>query len=138
MTFNEQMKQKAEEVHLQEKAKEFGDAVAEVVRAAVSAFAGLAEENRPKVDAMLDKAEQTIVEKAGAKHADTVVTVRGQVDRGIDKLVAQRGGATPAGPSQPAQPTGTTQPTASSSGQAVPDDTFTAFPDDDESAGSPS
>jgi hypothetical protein len=120
MSFNEQMKQKADEVHLQEKARELGDAVAEVIRTAVGLAAGYAADNRPKVDAMLDKAEQTLVEKAGAKHADTVTTVRGQVDKGIDKLVAQRG------------------TTTSADGSTVPDDTFTAFPDDDEPAGSPS
>lgn len=121
MSFNEQMKQKAEEVHLQDKAKAFGDALAEVVKAAVGAAAGYAAENRPKVDAMLDKAERTIMDKTGAKHADTVTTVRGQVDKGIDKLVAKREseGASQAG-----------------AGSAVPDDTFTAFPEEEGPTGS--
>jgi uncharacterized protein YicC (UPF0701 family) len=119
MSFNEQMKQKVDEVHLQDKAKAFGDALAEVVKAAVGAASGYAAENRPKVDAMLDKAERTIAQKAGAKHADTVTTVRGQVDKGIDKLVAKReseGEAEGAG--------------HAGAGSAVPDDTFTAFPDE--------
>jgi uncharacterized protein YicC (UPF0701 family) len=122
MSFNEQMKQKAEEVHLQDKAKAFGDALAEVAKAAVGVAAGYAAENRPKVDAMLDKAERTIVEKTGAKHAETVITVRGQVDKGIDKLVAKREseGADQAG-----------------AGSGVPEDTFTAFPDDENPPGSP-
>src|SRR5512139_1265182 len=90
MSFNEQMKQKADEVHLQDKAKAFGDALAEVVKAAVGAASGYAAENRRKVDPMLDKAEHTIAQKAGPKHADTVTTVRGQLDKGIDKLVAKR------------------------------------------------
>jgi hypothetical protein len=124
MSFNEQMKQKAEEVHLQEKARDFGDAVAEVIKAAVGLAAGYAAENRPKVDAMLDKAERTIVDKTGAKHAETVTTVRGQVDKGIDKLVAQRAD--------------TTSPSTPTPGATVPDDTFSAFPDEDESTGSPS
>jgi hypothetical protein len=120
MSFNEQMKQKAEEVHLQEKAREFGDAVAELIKAAVSAAAGYAAENRPKVDSMLDKAEQTIADKAGPKHAETVTTVRGQVDKGIDKLVAKHEGPTSAKPGD------------------VPEDTFVAFPDEDEGVGHPS
>ena len=118
MSFNEQMRQKAEEVHLQDKARDFGEAVAQVVKTAVAAAAGYAAQNRPKVDEMLDKAEEAVVRKAGAKHADTVTTVRGQVDKGIDKLVAKHD-APPAG-------------------SAVPDDTFVAFPDDDEGAGHPS
>lgn len=121
MSFNEQMKQKAEEVHLQEKARDFGDAVAELIKAAVSAAAGYAAENRPKVDSLLDKAEQTIAEKAGTKHVETVTTVRGQVDKGLDKLVAKH-----------------ETPTATRPGK-VPEDTFVAFPDDeDEVPGHPS
>lgn len=121
MSFNEQMKQKAEEVHLQEKAREFGDAVAELIKTAVSAAAGYAAQNRPKVDEMLDKAEATLADKAGPKHAETVTTVRGQVDRGIDKLVAKH-----------------EDPSAPGHGN-VAEDTFVAFPDDeDEVPGHPS
>lgn len=119
MSFNEQMKQKAEEVHLQEKARDFGDAVAEVVKTAVGIAAGYAADNRPKVDAMLDKAEATITEKTGGKHTDTVTSVRGQVDKGIDKLVARH--------DKPAPTDGTD----------VPEDRFTAFPDDAGTDGRP-
>ncbi len=113
MTFGEQMKQKADEVGLQGKAKDFGDAVIEVVKAAVGLAAGYASENREKVDGVLDKAVHTIDEKTGGKHADTVTKVREQVDKGLDKLVAQT----------PGTPT-------------VPDDTFSAFEDDvDDAAG---
>lgn len=117
MSFSEQMRQKAEEVRLQAKAKDFGDAVAQMVKATVEIAAGYASQNREKVDGMLDKAEVTIVDRTGAKHADKVAKVRGKVDQGIDKLV-EHGGTKPGG---------------------VPDDTTSTFPDDDEpSAGSPS
>ncbi|EWT03321.1 hypothetical protein N865_19075 [Intrasporangium oryzae NRRL B-24470] len=116
MSFSEQMRQKAEEVRLQAKAKDFGDAVAQMVKATVEIAAGYASQNRAKVDGMLDKAEVTIVDRTGSKHADTVAKVRGKVDQGFDKLV-EHGGAKP----------------------GVPDDTTSAFTDDDEpSAGSPS
>ena len=114
MSFGEQLKNKADEVRLQEKAKDFGDALAEMVKAAVALVAGYAQENRDKVDTALDKAEAKIEEKTGGKHADTVSKVRAGVDKGIDKLVEQQGKPRP-----------------------VPDDQYSAF-DDDTPAGSPS
>jgi len=116
VSFGEQLKSKADEVHLQEKAKDFGDAVAEVVKAAMSLVADYAQENRLKVDSALDKAEAKIEERTGGKHAETVSKVRAGVDKGIDKLVEQKG--------KPA---------------TVPDDKHSAFDDDvDSPAGSPS
>ena len=115
MSFGEQLKSKADEVHLQEKAKDFGDAIAEMVKAIVSLVAGYAEQNREKVDGALDKAEAKIEEKTGGKHSETVTKVRAGVDKGLDKLVEQ----------QQAKPT------------VVPDDKHSAF-DDDAPSGSPS
>ncbi len=86
MSFGDQMKQKADEVHLQDKAKDLGDAVAEVVKAAVGMASTYAAENRPKVDGMLDKAESKIGEKAGPKHAETIAKARSKVDQGLDKV----------------------------------------------------
>ena len=113
MSFGDQLKSKADEVHLQEKAKDFGDAIAEMIKAIVSFIAGYAQDNREKVDSALDKAEAKIEEKTGGKHADTVTKVRASVDKGIDKLVEQ-------------------QPKPK-----VPDDKHSAF-DDDTPEGSPS
>lgn len=87
MTFSDQMKDKADEVDLQGKAKAFGDAVAEMVKTAVSLAAGYAENNRDKVEGLLEKAEHVVTTKAGTKHAATVTKVRASVDKGIDKLV---------------------------------------------------
>jgi hypothetical protein len=90
----------------------------------VSLAAGYASENRTKVDGMLDKAERTIDERTGGKHAETVTKVRAQVDKGIDKLVEQQpAGTTGTGPA-------TARPTAP--GGQVPDDTTSAFDDDDD------
>ena len=43
MSFGEQLKNKADEVHLQEKAKDFGDAVVEMAKAVMSVAAGYAQ-----------------------------------------------------------------------------------------------
>jgi hypothetical protein len=122
--FGEQLKSKADEVNLQVKAKEFGDAVFEVAKAAVSLAASYAQDNRDKVDGALDKAESTIGHTVGGKHAGTVSKVRASVDKGIDRLVEQRDKAA-TGPSAPSAPT------------SVPDDKHSAF-DDDSPAGNPS
>ena len=122
MAFGEQLKHKADEVHLQDKAKDFGDAVAEVIKEAIGLVAGLAQDNRPKVDEALDKAEAKLVQTNGGKHAETVTKVRASVDKGIDKLVEHN-----TGPKVP--------PTPPSS--SVPDDRYSAF-DEDSPAGSPS
>ena len=148
MAFGEELKNKADEVHLQEKAKDFGDALAEVVKTAVSLAAGYAQQNRGKVDNALDKAEASIEQRTGGKHTETVTKVRATVDKGIDKLVEK----TPGGPAAPGTTgaAGATGPTgaAGASGAAgaaagttsaapIPDDTFSAF-DDDTPSGSPS
>ena len=125
MTFGEQMKHKADEVNLQGKAKDFGDALIEVAKAAFGLAAGYAADNREKVDGALNKATQTIDEKTGGKHAETVTKVRAQIDKGIDKLVEQK-----SEPTTPTTPTKAAAPT-------VPDDTYSAF-DDDAPSGSPS
>jgi hypothetical protein len=122
VAFGEQLKHKADEVHLQDKAKDFGDAVAEVIKEAVALVAGLAQDNRPKVDDALNKAEAKLIQTNGGKHAETVTKVRASVDKGIDKLVEHNSGpkAPPTPPSSP-----------------VPDDRHSAF-DEDSPAGSPS
>ncbi len=134
MSFGDQMKHKADEVHLQAKAKDFGDAVAEMLKTAASIAANYAKDNREKVDGALDKVEGTIEEKTSGKHSDTVMKVRASVDKGIDKLVEKRAPQTPA-PTAPG-PTGTPGSTGST-GSSVPDDQYSAF-DDDSPAGSPS
>lgn len=134
MSFGDQMKHKAEEVRLQAKAKDFGDAVAEMLKTAASIAANYAKENREKVDGALDKVEGTIAEKTNGKHADTVTKVRATVDKGIDKLVEKKAQQTPAGPTPGATPGAAP---GAAPGSTVPDDTFSAF-DDDTPAGSPS
>jgi len=122
VSFGEQLKNKADEVHFQEKAKDFGDAVFEMAKAIMVAAAHYAQQNRGKVDGALDKAEAKIGEKTGGKHADTMTKVRASVDKGIDKIVEQQDKDKAAPPS----------PAASS----VPDDKHSAF-DDESPAGNP-
>lgn len=137
MSFGDQMKRKADEVHLQEKARDLGDAVTDVVKAAVGMVAGYAAENREKLDAQLDKAGATVDEKTGGKHADTVDKVRASVDRGLDKLVETGDRVTAEGRDMTTgRPVSEVPRTAGSPGD-VPDDRHSAF-DDDAPAGSPS
>lgn len=113
MTFGGQLKQKADEVRLQEKAKEFGDAVAEVVTAAVGLVAGYVKDNRTRLDDALDSAERFVNDRTDGKHADTVLKVRSSVDQGVTSFVEH--GARDA------------DATATDPTEAVPDDVHSAF-----------
>ena len=135
MAFGEQMKNKADEVHLQDKAKDFGDAVADVVKEAVGLVAGFAQDNRPKVDEALDKAQTKLAQTSGGKHADTVTKVRASVDKGLDKL-AEQNAAQKASPPAPTTPMAPPSPMAPVAPIPVPDDVHSAF--DEDPAGSPS
>ncbi len=129
MTFGDDMKRKADEVHLQGKAKDFGDAVTELVKAAVGMVGGFAAENREKVDGALDKAQETVGGNLKGRSADQVTKVRAQVDKGLDKLVDQHdkaGGA----PRASAAPTSDSRPDAQWPATPVPDDVHSAFDDD--------
>lgn len=108
MTFGERMKHKAEEVHFQAKAKDFGDAVVEMARTAFGGLADLVDENRGKIDGALGKAGRKIDEKTDGKHSDAIAKIQVQVDKGIDKLVEQGEKVRP----------------------GVPDDRHSAFDDD--------
>jgi hypothetical protein len=112
VTFGAQLKQKVDEVHLQEKAKEFGDAVAEVVTAAAGLLAGYVKENRSRFDDALDTAERFVNERTDGKHAEAVLKVRSSVDKGVDSLVTQEARASASG------------------ADAVPDDVHSAFDDE--------
>ncbi len=118
MSITEDLKNKAEEVDLQAKAKDLGDAVAEVVKAAFGAVAEYAQTNREKVDQAFDKAEHLIDDRTGGKHAETVGKVRSQLDKGMDKL-SEKGSKSATSP------------------DSVPNDRHSAF-DEDFPAGSPS
>ena len=67
-----------------------------------------AQDNRPKVDEALDKAEAKLVQTNGGKHAETVTKVRASVDKGIDKLVEHND--RPEGASHPAFVVGARRP----------------------------
>lgn len=113
MTFGGQLKQKADEVRLQEKAKDFGDAVAEVVTAAVGLVAGYVKENRTRLDDALDSAERFVNERTDGKHAEAVLKVRSSVDKGVYSLM-ERGDEAP----------------RTGAGGTVPDDVHSAFGDE--------
>ncbi len=118
MTFGGQLKQKVDEVRLQEKAKEFGDAVAEVVTAAVGLVAGYVKDNRSRLDDALDSAERFVNERTDGKHSETVLKVRSSVDQGVTSFVEH--GARDAETADPAA--------------TVPDDVHSAFAAEEPSA----
>jgi hypothetical protein len=121
VTCGGQLKQKVDEVQLQEKAKDFGDAVAEVVTTAVGLVAGYVKENRSRFDDALDTAERFVNERTDGKHAEQVLKVRSSVDKGVDSIVQQS----------------ETRPTTTGDAGAVPDDVHSAFGDESDEPGTP-
>lgn len=89
MTFGEEIKKKADEVSLDTKAREFGDALAEMAKTAIGLVTNAAKENQDKIEGAIDKAAGTIDEKTGGKHSETIAKVKDQAQTGLGKIVEQ-------------------------------------------------
>ncbi len=89
MSFMDKMRQKAEELDLEEKAEQLSEAAAKAARQAKEKAAKLADENRDKVGSALDKAGAAIDERTDGKYADKVAKAKQQVTKGVDKLAEQ-------------------------------------------------
>lgn len=136
MTFSEDLRRRANAADLPDKAKGLGDALADLVTAALTLVGSFAAENREKVDGALDRAQEKAEQNVSGRSADKITRVRATFDKGFDKLAEQGDRSTdhPGSPRGEAPRPGRQWPST-----PVPDDMHSAF-DDDESppAGSPS
>jgi hypothetical protein len=103
MTFMDKLKSKAEELDLQGRSARLGDAATKAAQQAREKAGELADENRDKVERVLDKTGAAIDERTEGKYAVKVARARQQVRKGVDKLAEQR-------PSQGEQPPTPTDP----------------------------
>ncbi|WP_323095476.1 Rv0909 family putative TA system antitoxin [Intrasporangium sp. YIM S08009] len=92
MSFLDKLKQKAEELDLETKARQLQEAATQAAKQAQQKAGEFTTENREKIDGYIDAASSTIDEKTHGKYADTVAKVRAGVDKGIEK-VAEGGSA---------------------------------------------
>lgn len=133
MTFSDDLRRKANEADLPDKAKGLGDAVADLVKAAAAMVGSFTADNREKVDGALDRAQEKVEENVSGRSVDKVTRARASFDKGLDKLTEQserQQSSTTGSPPDGQWPT-----------TPVPDDMHSAFDDDDDEgspAGSPS
>ena len=104
MTFMDKLKKKAEELDLQGKADRLAGAATKAAQQSREKAGELADENRDKVERVLDKAGGAIDERTKGKYATKVARAKQQVNKGVDKLAEQR-------PSQGEMPPKPTDPT---------------------------
>jgi ElaB/YqjD/DUF883 family membrane-anchored ribosome-binding protein len=90
MSFLDKMRQKAEELDLDTKARELADAAAKAAQQAREKAGEIAHEQRDKVEEVLDKAGRAIDDKTEGKYHDKVVKAKDTVVKGVDQLAQQR------------------------------------------------
>ena len=124
MSFLDKLKQKADELDLETKAKQLQEAATQAAKQAQQKAGDFTAENREKIDGYVERASSAIDEKTHGKYHDQVAKVRAGVDKGIDKVAeggssagatgaAAAAGVTDAGPfpADPESPsTGATSP----------------------------
>lgn len=98
MSFLDKIKQKAEDLDLETKAKELAEAAAKAAQQAKEKAGEIAHEQRDKVEEVLDKAGHAIDEKTEGKYHDKVAKAKDTVVKGVDKIAEQRVAAPGDGP----------------------------------------
>lgn len=96
MSFLDKIRQKAEELDLETKAKDFADAAAKAAQQAREKAGEIAHDQRERVEEVLEKAGQAIDERTEGKYHDKVAKAKESVVKGVDKLAEQR----PTGPGE--------------------------------------
>jgi membrane protein involved in colicin uptake len=126
MSFLDKLKQKAEDLELDKKAKELADAATKAAQQAKEKAGEIAHEQRDKVEEVLDKAGHAIDEKTEGKYHDKVVKAKESVVKGVDKLAEQRVAAPAEGavdePGPYFDPDAAASPAGPSTAGPVPDD----------------
>jgi uncharacterized protein YjbJ (UPF0337 family) len=90
MTFIDKLKSKADELDLQGKADRLADAATKAAKQVREKVGELADENRDRVESVLDKAGAAIDERTEGKYAIKVARAKQRVSKGVDKLAEQR------------------------------------------------
>ncbi|HEX3224263.1 MAG TPA: antitoxin [Nocardioides sp.] len=91
---------KLDEYEVDRRLNELAQQVETVVREGVAKVGELAHEHRDDLKGFIDKAADALDRRTEGKHAERISQVRGQLERGVEKLADQRPDdpATPPGP----------------------------------------
>lgn len=107
MSFMDKMKQKAEELDLEAKAKKLQEAATQAAHQARGKAGELATEHRDKIDGAIGKASAAIDEHTEGKYSDKIGKAKDQIHKGVDKVAegdhpASEGNAESDAPADPA------------------------------------
>ena len=86
---SETIKAKLEEYEVERRVSEFAAQAEELLQQGRARAAELAREHRDDIDRLLDRATDAFDRRTDGRHASTIVQVRHQLDRGVERLADQ-------------------------------------------------
>ena len=112
MSFMDKMKQKAEELDLEAKAKKLQETATQAAHQARGKAGELATEHRDKIDGVIGKASAAVDEHTEGKYSDKIGKAKDQIHKGVDKVAegdhptsdGSAASEAPADPVTPAEP----------------------------------
>jgi hypothetical protein len=109
--FAETLRAKLEEYGVEGHLESFAAQLEHVVRQGMETVGSLAHEHRDDIGGFLSRTAEALDRRTDGRHAETISEVRGQLERGMERLAQQRGDdAGTTWPTDPAGPTGPSDP----------------------------
>jgi hypothetical protein len=111
--FAETLRAKLEEYDVERHLGDLASQLEDAVRQGVEAIGSLAHEHRDDVVGFLSRTAEALDRRTDGRHAETISEVRGQLERGVQRLAEQRSeGPTDSAPdlTEPTDPTHPTDP----------------------------
>jgi hypothetical protein len=111
--FAETLRAKLEEYDVERHLEDFAAQLEHAVRQGMETVGALAHEHRDDIGGFLSRTAEALDRRTDGRHAETISEVRGQIERGVERLAQQRpeddgptGSADPSDPSGPSAPSG--------------------------------
>jgi hypothetical protein len=90
MPFADTVRAKFEEYDVEGHLEDFAAQLEQVVRHGVETVGALAHEHRDDIGGFLSRTAETLDRRTDGRHAETISQVRGQLERGVERLAEQR------------------------------------------------
>jgi hypothetical protein len=105
--FSESVRAKFEEYDVEGHLEDFAAQIEHVVRQGLETVGALAHEHRDDIGGFLSRTAEALDRRTDGRHAETISQVRGQLERGVERIAEQRPDDTgPTGPAHPSDPSG--------------------------------
>jgi len=88
--FAETVRDKFEEFEVERHLEDFAAQLEQVVRQGIETIGALAHEHRDDIGGFLSRTAEAIDRRTDGRHAETISQVRGQIERGVERLAEQR------------------------------------------------